>query len=704
MFDFPQLIVKHRKKVIVIVLLIAVICAILFPLVGINYKVVDYLPQDYSSSKSLDLLKEQYPGGIPNARIMVYNVTIPEALIIKEYLKEVDGVNEVMWLDDVVSTDIPLEYIGEDAVKTFYRNNTALFTLTLDEDKSAAAVHTIGEYTGDRAKMSGMEVSIAFSSDTINSDLVKILAVAVPIVLLILILATTSWIEPLLFLFVIGVSIVINMGSNIIFGQISFVTQGIAALLQLAIAIDYAIFLLHRFNECTKEGMSAEVAMVTAMKRASKSIVASAITGAVGFSSLLVMQFLIGPDIGLVMIKGIFISLICVFTILPALTVCCHKLLEKTTHRSFVPDLHKLARFIRKIAIPCTIIVLLVLIPCVPAVLHSHYIYADVLDGPDTKVGQDKAEIQSVFGDFSSMVLMVPNGNFSSEREVSNLIKEIPIVTAVVSYSKTVGTEIPQEYVPEKTLSKIVSPEGVTRFVITANTTIESNEAFASVEAIRSIGETYYPGQWALAGEIPNGYDMRDCVKHDDILVNIVSIGGIFLVLLLIFRSLLTPAILLIAIEAAIWVTCGVPYFLGQDLYYFARMIIFALLLAATVDYGILFADRYFEFRKVMDKKRAVEEAISVAGISIITSAAILFVCGLALFLLSSNVLLSALGGLLTRGAFLAFLGVLFIVPALFMVLDKPIEKLTWKAKFYSEKRMEDKLVPNLQENTVKEK
>ncbi|HJJ35779.1 MAG TPA: MMPL family transporter [Methanocorpusculum sp.] len=691
-FDYPKFIVKHRKAVIVIFLIIAVLCAILFTQVGINYKVVDYLPQDYSSSKSLDILKEQYPGGIPNARVMVYNVTIPEALIIKENLKTVDGVNEVLWLDNVVSTDIPLEYIGDDAVKSFYRNNTALFTLTLDEDKSTAAVHTIGQYVGDQAKMSGMEVSIAYSSETINTDLVKILAVAVPIVLLILILTTTSWIEPLLFLFVIGIAIVINMGTNIIYGEISFVTQGIAALLQLAIAIDYAIFLLHRFNECTKEGMNAEDAMVAAMKRASKSIVASAITGAVGFASLLVMQFLIGPDIGRVMIKGILISLVCVFTILPALTVCCHKLLEKTHHRSFIPDLHKLARVNIKLAIPCAIIILLLLIPCVPAVLHSHYIYADVLDGPDTQVGKNKVAIQEVFGDFSSMVLMVPNGNFSSERAVQDELKAIPVVTAVVSYSGTVGTEIPQEYVPNATREKIISPAGVTRFVLTLNTTIESDAAFASVETIRAIGEHYYPGQWALAGEIANSYDMRDCVKHDDIMVNIVSIGGIFLVLLFIFRSLITPAILLLAIESAIWVTCGMAYFMGQDLYYFARMIIFALLLAATVDYGILYADRYFEFRKRMKKKRAVEEAIAAAGVSIITSAAILFVCGLALYLLSSNVLLSALGELLTRGSILALLGVLFIIPALFLLLDKPIEKLTLKAKFYPQDAPEDEM------------
>lgn len=684
MFNYPRFIIKHRKKVIAFVLLAAVVCAVLFPMVGINYNIIDYLPQDATSTVGLNAMNELYPGGVPNGQLMVENISIPEALELKAAIESIDGVNKVTWLDDSVSTEIPVEYLDKKIVDNYYRDGTALFTLTLADEKSTAAVHEIRDLVGDDAKMSGSAVSTAFSGDTITSDLITILIVAIPLVCLILIFATTSWIEPLLFLFTIGIAVAINMGTNIIFGEISFVTMGIAALLQLAISIDYAIFLLHRYAEFTRKGIEAETAMELAMKHSSKSIVASAITGAVGFSSLLVMRFLVGPDVGLVMIKGILISLVCVFTLLPALTVCLHKLLKKTTHRPLFPDLHKLAKVMQKISIPCAIIIMLLMIPCVPAVMNSHYVYADVLDGPDTKVGQDKKVIQETFGQLSSTVLMVPNGNFSNEREMVKIIEDIPIVTNVLTYSKTVGSEIPQEFIPEDTVSELVSG-GYTRFVITADSSFESDAGFAMIEQLRELGEAYYPGQWLMTGEISNAYDLKNSVREDDLLVNIVSIGGIFLVLAIIFRSLITPAILLIAIESAIWITCSVPYFLGQDLFYFGRMIIFALLLAATVDYGILFADRYFEFRRKMKKKQAVVEAFCAAGISVITSAVILFVCGLALQLLSSNVLLSALGSMIARGSVLAFIGVLFVIPALFVLLDKPIQKLTRKADFYPE-------------------
>lgn len=681
MTRFPEFIVKHRKKVIAVVLAAAAISILLYTQVGINYDVVDYLPEDSPSTGAITLLNDEYPGGVPNARVMVSGVSIPEALALKDVFLSVDGVNEVQWLDDAVSLETPVEYLDPDIVDDYYRDGTALFTLTLDDAKATAAVHEIRDLAGDDAKMSGMKVSEAFATDTIEGDLVKVLAVAVPLVLLILVLTTSSWIEPLLFVFTIGVAVIINMGTNIVFGQISFVTQGIAALLQLAIAIDYAIFLLHRYGEHIREGMEEKQAMVLAMKRAATSIIASGITAAIGFVSLMVMRFGVGPDIGWVMVKGILISVICVFTLLPALTICCSKLVKKTSHRSFIPDLHKPVKKLKKFCIPALIIMLIVIVPCVIAVENNHYVYFEVLDGPDTRVGQDTQAIKDTFGDFSSLVLMVPNGDFASERELLSCIEDIPIVSGVVSYSKTVGTEIPQEYPDPETLSKLVSDD-YTRYVITVNTTIESDEAFAAVETLRSLGEQYYPGKWALAGEIANAYDLRDCVKKDDIWVNLVGIGGIFLVLMLIFRSLITPAVLVFVIESSIWINCSIPYFMGDSLFYFARMIIFALQLAATVDYGILLVDRYFAFRKTLPKREAMRETMCAASVSIITSAAILLVSGFSLAFLSSNVLLSAVGILIARGALLSVIAVLFVLPALLLLFDKAIQKLTIGAKF----------------------
>lgn len=687
--QLKETIINRRKTVITAVLIIAVICTVLMQLVAVNYNIIDYLPEDASSTKAIDVLNTEYPGGVPNARVMVHNLTIPEALELKQKIAAIDGVNEVTWLDDSVSLVQPIETLDQKIVDDYYIDGTALFTLTLDDIKGKAAVPIIKETVGPDSAMSGQTVTAAFSGDNINSDLTKILAIAFPVILLILILTTRSWFEPLLFLFTIGVAIVINMGTNIMFGEISFVTKGIAALLQLAIAIDYAIFLLHRFGEYTDAGMDVATAMKNAMKNSFTSIWSSGLTAAFGFLALVVMRLKLGPDLGWVMVKAILISLICVFTILPALTVCCHKIIEKTRHRSFIPNMAKLGKAIKKLSLPCLLIMLIVLVPSVLAVVNTDYIYIDILNDPKTSVGQDAAAIKEKFGDFSALVLIVENGHPSLEAEVQEKIEAIPIVTNLISYSKTVGSAIPQEYVPPDTLSQLVS-DNYTRFVITVDSTLESPEAFAAVEELRSIGETYYPGNWYLAGEIANAYDMKKCVTEDDIIVNIVAIGSIFIVLLFVFRSATIPVILVLVIESAIWINCSFPYFMNNEMCYITRMVIFALQLGATVDYGILFVARYLDFRKTFSKMDAIIHTVSKAAVSILTSAAILFACGLILAVISTNSLLSEVGLFIGRGALLSVIGVLFVLPALLLIFDRLIEKTTFRAKFFHEESKVD--------------
>lgn len=678
---WAELIINKRKAVAVSVILIAAVCIFLMQGVSVNYNMVDYLPEDAGSTKALNVLDEQYPGGVPNARVMVYDVTIPEALELKEKIAAVEGVNEVLWLDDAVSLEVPIETLDADVVDDYYIDGTALFTLTLDEVTGRDAVKKVKAVVGENSAMSGQTVSSAFSGDTLGSDLQKILIIAFPVILIILIFTTRSWFEPVLFLFTIGVAMVINMGTNIIFGEISFVTKGIASLLQLAIAIDYAIFLLHRFGEYTSTGMNVKEAMKNAMQKSLTSIWASGFTAAMGFVALTVMRLKIGPDIGWVMVKAILISLICVFTLLPALTVMCHKLIEKTEHRPLTPDLKKIAKLIRKFCVPCLVVMMIILVPSVLAVTNNDYVYFDIFNDPRTIIGQDTNAIKEKFGDFSSLVLMVENGNSAYEKQTLNEIEAIPIVTGVISYSKTVGSEIPQEFVPPDTLSELVSDK-YTRYVITVDSTLEAPESFAAIETLRAIGEKYYPGNWYLAGEIANAYDMKVCVTQDDILVNLIAIGSIFLVLMLVFRSISIPVILVLVIEAAIWINCGVPYFMGNQMFYITRMVIFALQLGATVDYGILFMTRYLENRREFGKKESLENTVSTASISILTSAAILFASGVILAVISSNALLSEVGLFIGRGALLSVIGVLFVLPALLMIFDKLIEKTTFHAKF----------------------
>lgn len=626
-------------------------------------------------------MNDQYDGGVPNARVMVNDISLPEALVLKEKIAAVEGVESVQWLDDELSLETPLEYQDKKIVENYYRDGSALFTLTIEDNAGSAAVNKIKEIAGENSSMSGTMVSQAFSGDNMSKDLEKILIIAFPIILIILLLTTNSWFEPVLFLITIGIAIVINMGTNIIFGEISFITKGVAALLQLAIAIDYAIFLLHRFGEYINEGVEIKKAMGLAMKNAALSIWTSGITAMIGFAALIVMRLKIGPDLGWVMVKGIVVSLLCVFTLLPALTVCCHKLIVKTRHRSFVPTFKRFARLVRKYCMPFCIIMVIIFIPCVLAVENTDYVYIDIYNDPTSKIGQDIQAIKDKFGDFSSLVLMVGKGDAQSERMVKAAIDDIPVVKSVLSYPGTVGSEIPPEYVPSATLEKLIS-EDYTRFVITVDAKVESLEGFAAVEELRRIGDTYYPGNYHLAGEIANAYDMKKCVEEDDVLINLIAVGGIFIVLLLIFRSLLIPAILVFVIDAMIWINCSIPYFMGQDMFYIVRMVIFALQLAATVDYAILFASRYFEYRKTEKKKEALEHTISTAFISILTSAAILFVCGLALALISTNSLLAAVGVLIARGAVLSIIAVMFVLPALLKIFDKPIQKLSLKMKF----------------------
>ena len=253
MIDISGHILQKRKQILIITLLIAVLCLILIPQVSVNYNIIDYLPKEAPSTMALDVMHEEFTKGVPNARIMVPDVTIPEALELKKLFSAVDGVEEVTWLDDAVSLNLPFETLHTETVEAYYKNSTALFSITLNDEKASSAVNELAEIAGEDAAMSGLSVSSTFSKGTLASDVTKILFIAIPFILAILFLTTDSWLEPFLLMFTIGVAIVINMGTNIIFGEVSFITQGVAAILQLGIALDYGIFVLYRYSEIRKE-------------------------------------------------------------------------------------------------------------------------------------------------------------------------------------------------------------------------------------------------------------------------------------------------------------------------------------------------------------------------------------------------------------------------------------------------------------------
>lgn len=671
MRNFYTLVVRRRWIIIAAFILAAAVCLFLNQLVAVNYDMTDYLPPDSPSTIALDVMQQEFDGGIPDARVMVRNVTIPQALAYKEALKQVDGVLEVMWLDDAVDITLPLEILDEETVDAYYQEGAALFTVTIDEDKRLQAVADIRTLIGDENAMTGSAVSTAIATTSTVSEIAKIAAFVVLFVLVVLLITTKSWLEPLVVLGGLGVAIAINGGTNLIFGEISFVTNAAGNILQLAVSLDYSVFLLHRFEECREEQPDLETAMVDALCKSTGSILSSGLTTVIGFLALVLMRFQIGPDLGLALAKGVALSLITVFVFMPALILAVHRLLDKTRHRTILPNFSKFGRVVRRVMLPMTAIFAIVIVPSyLASTANSYYYGAGHMFGPDTQLGADTASIEDAFGKSDTYVLLVPNDSTARQKALSDELHTIPEIKSIVSYVDMAGAEIPMDYLDPDTLSQLVS-EHYSRMVLTVEADYEGEDTFRLVSEIRAVAESHYPGQWHLAGEGVSTYDLMNTVTRDMVKVNLVAILAVFAVLLALLRSAVLPVILVLSIETAIWLNLSLPYFTDSYVFYIAYLIISSIQLGATVDYAILLSDRYREFRQTMDKNQAVVETVSAVTVSILTSGSVLSVAGFLLGAISSNGLLAQLGTFLGVGAICSLVIVLFVLPGLLYLFDR---------------------------------
>lgn len=666
-------IVNHQKSIIAIFLVLSALCLVCRQFVLVDYDMNDYLPQESASTQALHLMEQEYDGGIPNARVMVEHVSIAQALEYKQQLLAVDGVTDVTWLDDAADVTVPLETLRTDTVETYYQNGNALFSVTIAEDKRIEAVDAIREIIGSDNAMTGSAVTTAVATTSTVSEVATVAIFAVAFVLLVLILTTTSFAEPFLVLAGLGVAVVINAGSNLIFGEISFVTNAAGSILQLAVSLDYSVFLLHRFAECRKTCDSPKEAMVQALAMSTSSILSSGLTTVIGFLALCLMRFGIGPDLGLALAKGVAISLITVFIFMPALILRTYPLIDKTQHRPFMPSFKGFGKFVSQVMMPLVIVFAICIVPCYLASnANSFYYGASHIFGSATALGADTEKIETAFGQRDTYVLMVPNGSTATEAALSEALHEIPQVKSILSYVDTVGATIPEQYLDSGTRSKLNGAH-YTRMILTVNAAYEGADTFSLVEAVRSTAEQYYPGQWYLAGEGVSTYDLMDTVTDDMVKVNLVAIGAVFLVLLLTMRSLILPVILVLSIETAIWMNLSIPYFSDQTIFYIAYLIISSIQLGATVDYAILLTDRYREMRQRYPKREAVIATISAVSVSILTSASVLTVVGFLLGAFSTHGLLSQLGYFLGKGTLCSLAIVLLVLPGLLYLFDNCI-------------------------------
>ena len=669
---FFTAVLRHRRRVLAGYAVAAVLCAVLSLLVSVNYDINDYLPPESPSTIAIDVMEEAFGGGIPNVRAMVRDVTVPEALAFKQQIGRIEGVTAVTWLDDVLDITVPLEMQDPATVESYYKDGAALLTITVADDQRAEAVAAIEALLGDKGALTGSAVSTAAATHSTVVEVAQIACIAVVYVIFILALTTRSWAEPAIVMLGMGAAILINNGTNLLFGEISFVTSAAGSILQLAVSLDYSVFLIHRFEEVRQErpGASPDDCMVEALTKSASSILSSGLTTVIGFAALVLMQFQIGPDLGLALAKGVAFSLLTVFTFVPALVVTVLPWMDRTRHKPLLPGFQGFGRLVSRIMLPMVAVLVVVMVPSFLASNANQYYYgAGHMFGADTKVGQDTQAIESVFGQSDTYVLLVPAGDTATQSQLSSALHALPQVTSILSYVDTAGPEIPPGYLDDATLSQLVS-NGYTRMVLSVAADFEGDAAFALVEQVRAIAQQYYPDSWYLAGQGVSTYDLMDTITDDMAKVNLVAIAAVFLVLLLLEHSLVLPIVLVLSIETAIWFNLALPYFTDTVVFYIAYLIISSVQLGATVDYAILFSDRYREYRQTLDKKPAVAATVATVTTSVLTTGSGLAVVGFLMGAISSNQLLAQLGNFLGVGSLASLAIVLLALPGILYLID----------------------------------
>lgn len=658
---------KHKKAIITLFVAVSLVGVLLFLLTPVNYNMMDYLPEEANSTQALEVMQKEFDQPLPNLNVMVEDVNLTQALEIKEKLKKADYVKEVLWLDDTVDLDIPLEMQDTDTVETYYKDGNALYMVSVEDGQERAAIASVRKAVGGACKISGSAAEQATSQELAVNEAMKAIVLILPITILILILVTESWIEPFFYLLNIGTPVLINLGTNFFMGEVSFVTLAAAPVLQIAVSLDYAVFLSRSFSSYKKKGMEPAKAMGHAMSASIKSIGASMLTTLFGFIALLFMKFRIGADMGISLVKGILISFLCVMVFFPAILLAGNKLIEKTKHRPLIPDFAGIGKAIEKIRIPTACLLVVILIPAFLGQGRNQYFYGS---SEKTEEGSEAWDIEQEFGVSNSAVLMVPVGESNKEALLCEDLKKIRHVTAVTSYATMVSNKIPSIYLDDEIVSQFYS-ENYARIILSADCAFEGTESFRMVEQIKETAQEYYPDAYYLCGQSANMYDIKDFVEQDNRTVTWVTVLSIYVILLLMTRNWLTPILLILTIECSIWLNMCIPYFMGKHLSYLGYLIVSTVQMGATIDYAILLTNTYTENRRSMDKKAAAAKTLGDVFGSLLISAATLCLSGFCLNWSSSNEVVRVLGGLIGRGAILAILMVMLLLPVFLILMDR---------------------------------
>lgn len=678
-----EFIVRHRKAVIVIFMAAVAVCGVLFFTVQVNYDLAEYLPEGSMTQNAIAEMEESFGSG-GTVRVMVEEVTPAEALSIKARLTAVEGVKSVLWLDDAADLSQPLETLDASLTEQFYKDGAALFTVTFTESDYASltgeAIAAIRALPIENVSIAGNAEESRNMRQVLSKEILQIFLIVVPFCLLILFFASNAWVEPPLYLFVLLVSIVINMGTNAFFDSVSFITHAMAAVLQLAISLDYSLFLFHRYIEERDAGVAPKEAIVSATVKSFSSVLSSALTTVAGFLALLLMSYTIGRDIGLVLAKGIVFSLLTVMLLMPALIYSMRGVIDKTRHKHWVPSFQKLGRGVYKARWVLLSLVIVIMIPAYLASGNNLFLYGDNSGSAQGDTAAERNAIADRFGVYNPVALLVPVGDVAAEVALTDELLAQPAVSGIQSLVTLADPTLPREMLPASVTSQFES-EKYSRIVVMLNIASEGPALTEAVARLTGAAERHYPGQWLAAGSPTSLADIKESVEGDGQRVQLLSILAVAVIVLLAFRSFTIPVLLVALIQFAIWINMAVPYFTGSSLVYIGYLVISSLQLGATIDYAILLTNRYMEERRLSPPKEAAISALCHAGPSVLVSTLILAGAGFAEALLSKVPSISEIGLLLGRGALLSGGMVLLVLPPLLAMLDKVIMAGTLKTK-----------------------
>ena len=680
MVAFGKKVVKFRIPILIISILLLIPAGLGYVNTRVNYDVLTYLPEDIETMQGQDILVKDFGTGA-FSMFIVDGMEDKEVSALKAKIENVEHVQKVLWYDSLADISMPKSMIPKDVYEVFNSDTGTMMAIFFDEgtssDGTMEAIGEIRKLAGKQCFLSGMSAIVTDTKNLAEKETPLYVLIAVVLAVIVLGLTMDSYFIPLLFMLSIGMAIVYNLGSNYFFGEISYITKALAAVLQLGVTLDYSIFLMHSYEEQqVRYNGDKERAMAHAISQTFSSVIGSSVTTVAGFIALCFMTFTLGMDIGVVMVKGVILGVIACVTILPSMILCCDKWIMKTMHKPFLPDIGKISDKVTKRYMIYVILFLVLLFPAIYGNNHTAVYY-----NLDETLPKDLPSIianEKLKKDYdmntTHMILVDSSVESADVAKMIDKMDDIDGVKWALGLDALIGPAIPQDMIPNS-VTDMLKNDKYQLLLVNSEYKVASDELNAQIKDLNKILHKYDKGGM-LIGEGPLTADLIDITDTDFKTVSMVSIGIIFVIILILFKSISLPVILVGVIEFAIFVNMGIPYYTGTKLPFVASIVIGTIQLGSTVDYAILMTTRYKRERNHgAEKYDSITTAHRASAQSIMVSALSFFAATIGVGLYSNIDMISSLCILMARGAIISMIVVIFVLPSMFMVFDKVIVK-----------------------------